>query len=598
MLGVAVLLSVLLGRLVYLQVINHEHYATLSQSNRVKVVPVAPTRGRIFDRNGVVLADNRTAFQLVITPEKTPDLDDTLRRLGEIMTITEDDRERFLKLAQGGRRFERIPLITRLGEDALDRFAVDRHRFPGVDIEPHPTRFYPLGRHAVHVVGYVGRISADDLEQLDQANYRGTSHIGKTGIERYYEAWLHGTVGREEVEENVHGRVLRSLNREPPVPGQDLYLTLDINLQIAAEQAMADWAGSAVALAPKTGEVLALVSNPGYDPNLFVNGIGHDDYNRLLNDPLRPLFNRALRGEYAPASTVKPFMALAALDNDVIAPDTMMYAGPYYQIPDVEHRYRDWKRGGHGWVDMYKAIAVSADVYFYDLAYKLGIDRINAFLGPFGFGEPTGIDLPGEQRGILPSRNWKRANRGESWYHGDTLITGIGQGFFLATPVQIAHATSVLANRGVRFQPRLLHAIRDPVTGETLIEPRQKLGPDIEITHKGHWREVINAMVRVVHGRDGTARRVGLGIKDFQIAGKTGTAQVYSLPQETVDVDDDDRPYKLRNHALFIAFAPADDPQIVVAVVAEHGSSGSGTAAPIARTILDAYFKETGNGAE
>lgn len=591
-LGMALLLLLLLARLFYLQIANYQHYSVLSQDNRVKLVALPPPRGLIYDRNGVVLAENRPSFRLVLTPEEVPDIEDTLQRLGNIIELSDSDRRRFRELLVRMRRFEEVPLKLRLSEEEVARFAIDRHHFPGVEVQAQSTRYYPLGGVAAHALGYVGRINAEELRRLTEegqaANYSGTSHIGKLGIERYYEDLLHGSVGVKKVETNASGRVIRTLERTPPVPGKDLHLSLDIRLQQLAESVLDDYTGAIVAIAPKTGEVLAFVSQPTYDLNLFVNGIDIDTYRALQEDPYTPLFNRALRGQYPPGSTIKPLVALAALEHGVTRPEEHVFCRGYYTLPGVDHRYRDWKRYGHGRMNMTEAIAQSCDVYFYDVAYRLGIDNLSSFMHEFGLGHRTGIDLFGELPGLMPTRAWKRAHRNEPWFHGETLITGIGQGFMLSTPLQLAEATATLANRGERIRPHLLLRIGNggDEPAVAVVEP-----PDtpIKLKQESYWDEVIQAMHRVVHSSTGTARALGRTL-DYQIAGKSGTSQVFSIAQDG-KYDASKLSRELLDHGLFIAFAPVDDPEIAVAVVVEHGSSGSGVAAPMASQVMDAYLE-------
>ncbi|HEY9198346.1 MAG TPA: penicillin-binding protein 2 [Gammaproteobacteria bacterium] len=578
----------LVTRLVYLQVVAHEHFQTLSEDNRVKLQPVPPNRGLIYDRNGVLLADNLPSFRLEIVPEDIADLDATLAELGRIVEIRSADQERFHKLRRRMNRFESVPLRFHLSEEEVARFAINRHRFPGVDIQVGLSRFYPLGSHAGHAIGYVGRINEEELTVIDTGNYRGTTHIGKEGIEKAYENLLHGKVGYDQLETNAEGRTLRVLARQAPVQGSSLYLSLDARLQQIIEQAFGEFNDSAVAIDPRSGEVLAFVSVPGYDPNPFVNGIEYKDYKALNEDPNQPLFNRALRGQYPPGSTLKPFVALAGLENGVIDAHSHTYCPGFYRLPGGEHKYRDWKKGGHGTVDLKLAISQSCDVYFYDLARSLGIDRLHDYLAQFGFGGRTGIDLVGERTGVLPSTAWKRGARKEPWYPGETLISGIGQGFNLTTPLQLAVATATLASYGEFRPPHLVHAVRDP-TGNLapLTFPPARVIP---MTSRKNWEDTLAAMVEVVHGARGTAKKIGIGI-DYQIGGKTGTAQVFGLRQdEKYDAKKIDK--RLHDHALFIAFAPAAAPRIAVAVVVENGGSGSGVAAPITRIILDQYFKD------
>ena len=582
------LIVALIVRLSYLQVVEHDHFRTLSEDNRIKLQPVPPNRGLIYDRNGILLAENLPSYRLEITPEQIKDMDATLDSLSELIEIRGFDRERFEKLRRRMSRFDGVPLRFHLSDEEVASFAVNRHRFPGVDIQAGLSRHYPLGSHAAHAVGYVGRINEEELQVIDPTNYRGTTHIGKEGIEKAYEEQLHGKVGYEQLETNAQGRALRSLSRQPPIPGSSLYLSLDSRLQQAIEQAFTEYNGSAVAIDPRNGEVLAFVSVPGYDPNPFVNGIDYQDYQTLNSDPNQPLFNRALRGQYPPGSTLKPFVALAGLELGVTTPHSHTYCPGFFMLPGSVHKYRDWKRGGHGTVDFNLAIVQSCDVYFYDLARSMGIERLHDFLAPFGFGDRTGIDLVGEKPGLLPNSAWKRAARKEPWYPGETLITGIGQGFNLTTPLQLAVATATLAAYGQYHQPHLVHASRSP-TG-TLTPLSRAPTRSIPVINRDNWDRTLAAMVDVVHSARGTAKRINTGLT-YQIGGKTGTAQVFGIKQEEkYDAELIDK--KLHDHALFIAFAPADAPRIAVAVVAENGGSGSGTAAPIARHILDRYFED------
>ena len=587
---VLIALLTLIGRLAQLQVMQHEHFITLSESNRVRLQPLPPTRGLIFDRNGVLLADNLPSHRLEVTPEQTQDLEKTLRQLQMMVDISEQDINRFLKLSKRNPPYNGIPLRFRLSEEEVARVAVNLHRFPGVEIKADLTRNYPLGKHAVHVIGYVGRIDERELQTIDTSQYLGSTHIGKTGVEKSYEEVLHGQVGYEQVETNAQGRVLRILKSSPPIPGKNIYLTIDIRLQKTAEEALGDYNGAVVAIDPRNGEILALASMPGYDPNLFVNGISVADYKALNTSPDRPLFNRALRGVYPPGSTVKPMIGLAGLEYGVIERYTPVYCPGFYRLPNSKHRFRDWKRGGHGKTSLDKAITQSCDVFFYDLAVNLHINRLHDYLDQFALGRPTGVDLSGEKSGLLPSQEWKRGAYNQPWYVGETLIAGIGQGYMLVTPLQLAHSTAILAMRGkAHFQPRILHATQEQGSDEIRPAPPRTL-PPIEISRPDNWEYVANAMIQVVHGSWGTARAIG---KDspYRIAGKTGTAQVFSLGQDE-KYDADKLKRQLHDHALFIAFAPADNPRIAVAVIAEHGGGGSSVAAPIAKQVLDAYLLE------
>nr|WP_296751624.1 penicillin-binding protein 2 [Thioalkalivibrio sp.] len=586
------LVLLLAGRMFTLQVGAHEHFTTLSENNRLRIEPIPPTRGLIYDRNGILLAENRPAYQLEVTVEQAGDLELLLERLSGFVELSPAEMDRFRASVRQRRPFQPVLLKSGLDDETVARIAVARHELPGVEIEARPVRHYPQGADFAHVVGYVGRINEQDLRRLDMRNYAGTSHTGKTGVERHYEDVLHGTTGHKQVEVNAQGRVIRELSVVPPVPGQDLFLSIDVGLQRAARDALAPHDGAVVAIDPATGEVLALVSKPGFDPNPFVNGISHRDFSALQSDPHKPLFNRALSGQYPPGSTLKPIVALAGLEENVTTAERRMFATGYYQLPGHERRYRDWRRGGHGWVDMNRAIAVSSDVYFYDLGHKLGIDRMAPMLGAFGVGSRVGIDATGERPGILPSREWKRSVQNLQWFPGETLITAIGQGYMLTTPLQLADVTSTLANRGQRVQTRLVRAIRDGADGEPLAEPLRYLDP--VIASDAHWDVIHQALIDAVHARHGTAwGSVGSTSHTYRIAGKTGTAQVFSLaPDQEYDESKLDR--RLWDHALFIGYAPAEAPEIAVAVLAEHGGSGGRVAAPIARRVIDAYLTSLG----
>lgn len=506
--GMLVLAAMLVisWRMVQLQVVDHQHFTTLSRENRVKVLPLPPTRGLIYDRKGVLLAQNRPAYSLEITPEQVADLDQTLAELAEVIEIGEEDLERFWQLKRRKRRFDSVPIRVNLSQDETAQFAVHRHRFPGVDIKAQLLRHYPHDVKTTHVLGYVGRVSQKDLEQIDVSNYSGTSHIGKNGVEKTYESALHGGVGLEQVEVNAAGRKVRTLEQTAPEPGVDVHLHIDIGLQEVAMKALGDNNGAAVAIDPKNGAVLAFVSQPGYDPNLFVEGISSKDYKALQQDENRPLTNRALRGQYPPGSTIKPFMGLAGLENRAIEYDTSVYCPGHFQLPGNTHRYRDWKKGGHGSMDLDSAIVQSCDVYFYKLAYELGVDRIHDFLGQFGFGERTGIDLTGESGGLLPSREWKRRARRQPWYPGETLIIGIGQGYFLTTPLQLAAATAAIANGGTYYIPHVVDYLRSRDTGE--INPIPPSAHTIPVGMRQNWTDVRDGMLHVVESNRGTAKRI------------------------------------------------------------------------------------------
>ena len=584
---VAILTLVLVGRLVHLQVYKHQHFTTLSENNRVKIVPVAPTRGLIFDRQGEILAQNLPAYSLEVVPEVIEDVDALIAELREIISITDTDEEEFRAALARKRRFEKVPLRLRLDDREVARFSVNRHRFPGVDIGARLTRNYPFGELGVHLVGYVGRINKRELDRIDQADYRGTSHIGKTGIEASYEDWLHGKVGYQRVETNAQGRILRVLERHDPVPGRNLFLTMDAKLQGTAEAALGDENGAIVALDPMTGAVLAMASNPGFDPNLFAHGIDIETYRSLQRSSERPLFNRAVNGQYPPGSTIKPFLGLAGLERDISHTRGESWCPGWFKLPGGKRRYRDWKKYGHGRIGLHDAIVQSCDVFFYELALALGIDRMHEYLSSFGFGERTGIMLGSESRGLMPSRTWKRSARGQAWFPGETVISGIGQGYILATPLQLASATAAIATRGMRLRPKVVDRAVSPASGE-IEEVEPETITTIESPDLSNWERIVEAMAGVVHGERGTARRIN-GEIAYRMAGKTGTAQVFSIGQnEEYDAEKLDK--KLHDHGLFIAFAPVEQPRIAVAVVVEHGGDGSTAAAPLARIVIDAYL--------
>ncbi len=581
----------LLGsRMAQLQVMQHEHFTTLSDGNRMRLQPLPPTRGLIFDRNGVLLAGNLPSHRLEITREQLEQsFDDTVQQLRDLVAIEPVDVDRFRRLSRNRAPYSGVPLRFNLSEDEVARLSVNLHRMPGVRIEADLTRHYPLGPQAVHTVGYVGRIDDREMQIIDVRQYAGSTHIGKTGIERSYEQLLHGRVGHQRVETNAQGRVLRVLDKTPPVPGMNLYLSLDIRLQQYAKEALGEQSGAVVAIDPRNGEVLAFVSTPDYDPNLFVNGISHTDYRALNTHPERPLFNRALLGAYPPGSTIKPMMSVAGFSTGVADHNRSVFCPGFFTLPgQSSRRFRDWLRTGHGTVNMVRAVAESCDVYYYQLALDMGIERMYEHLTQFGFSYTTGIDLVGERAGLIPSPEWKRRVHNQPWYTGETVIAGIGQGYMLTTPLQLAHATAALAMRGQRFRPRLLYATQGQNgRGYALTEP--ELLPPVGYDDPTGWRYINHSMIEVVHGRRGTARRIGQGL-DYQIAGKTGTSQVFGLGQDE-EYDAGRLPRHLHDHALFIAYAPADQPQIAIAAIVEHGGGGSSVAAPVVRQILDGYFR-------
>jgi len=584
-----VLVCVILGRLVFLQVINHGHFTTLSHENRLKIVPLSPPRGVIYSGDGVVLAENRPSFDLVVVPENAPEIDATLRELASLLSLREEELERFSRQVRHSRRFEHVTLRSDLTPEELAIFSVNRFRFPGFFVEAGLSRHYPLAEATAHVIGYVARISQPDLDSIDQANYSATTHIGKTGIEKSREESLHGQVGYQKVEVNAQGRILRVVERTAPIPGADLHLTLNVGMQTTAIEAMAGRKGAVIAIDPATGGILVFASTPSYDPNAFVNGIGRTLYRSWSTSAERPLFNRALQGQYPPGSTVKPFVALAGLEFGTRQADQQTWCPGWYSLPGTTHRYRDWLKRGHGHVDLEHSLAQSCDVYYYKLAEELGIERLHQMLARFGLGQITGVDVPGEGAALLPSPEWKRRTRNLPWYPGETLIAGIGQGFMLTTPLQLAYATSILATRGEAMVPHFLAQIEG---GEEQppIQADINRRASVDLDDDKHWDIVIAGMHAVVHGATGTARASGAG-SPVLFAGKTGTAQVYGVAQD-VDAKTQEVPDHLKDHALFIAFAPLDMPRIAIAVVVENGGGGSSVAAPIARRLIDEFFAE------
>lgn len=580
---VSVLILGLVVRLVYLQIVGHEHYALLAKNNRIKVSAIPPTRGIIYDRKGRILAQNLPSYSLEIIPEQVKDMEDTLHRLQILLDLTDDVLDDFRKQQKRHKRFDSVPLLLSLSEDEVAKFAVARPFFPGVDIHAILVRYYPYGILTSHVVGYVGRINEKELKELPEAEYSGTFYIGKVGIELAYETQLHGKAGYTEIETNAQGRPINVLNKVEPLAGANLYLTLDMDLQKTAYDSLEGYDGALVAIEVKTGDVLAFVSHPSFDPNPFVNGISSKAYKALQDSEDQPMFNRALRGLYPPGSTVKPFVGLAGLEYNVITSNRSIYCPGYFQLPNVRHRFRDWAKWGHGSTNLNDAITQSCDVYFYNLALTLGIDRMHDFLQQFGFGEKTGIDLVGEKGGTLPSQQWKKAAKKGSWVAGDTIITGIGQGFTQVSPLQLARATATLANRGKVVTPYLV----DRMVNVNNTQPGPAQSGKVIPLQERNVDDVIAGMVNVIHGARGTAKGLAKGIS-YKIAGKTGTAQVYSVKQnESYNKNID---LKLRDHALFISFAPADDPQIAVAVVVENGGHGGTTAAPMAAKVIKQYL--------
>jgi penicillin-binding protein 2 len=593
---VALLATALLGRAFYLQIMQHEYYIQRAENNRISLASVAPNRGLILDRKDRILAENYSAYTLEVTRAKTPDLEATLAEVSKLIEITPGELRRFRRLLDESNEFETVPLKSKLTDEEVAILAANRYRLPGTEVKARLFRNYQAGPGMAHVVGFVGRINDRDLKSLRESgreqNYKGSVHIGKTGLEQSYETLLHGRTGFDQMETDASGRAVRTLSRIPPVPGKDLRLYLDKDLQAVAEHAFGDYLGGLVALDPNTGGVLALVSKPGFDPNLFVDGIDPETWKALNESPDRPMVNRVLRGIYPPGSTIKPFMGLAGLELGVRKPgDTIVDPG-YFSLPNSSHQFRDWKQGGHGIVDLHRAIAQSCDTYFYKLAVDMGIDRMHDYLAKFSFGEKTGIDLDGESSGLLPSREWKERRWKKEWYPGETVIAGIGQGYHLTNPLQLATATAMLANGGKRIEPRLVQAVRDPFThvwqpqpvvvhGQVMIDPE-----NLAVVRQG----MMDAM-----RPGGTAAAAAAGAP-YTIAGKTGTAQVVGIKQGA-RYDAKSLSRKNRDHALFIAYAPAENPTIVVAVLVENGGHGGSTAAPIARAVFDFYLtgKRPGN---
>jgi penicillin-binding protein 2 len=584
-----VVVAGLMARYFWLQVIKHEEFSTQSTDNQVKLVPVAPNRGLIYDRRGRPIAENLPAYRLELVPEKVEDEEETIAALGQMVELPEDVLERFNKDRKRYRSFEAVPLKFNLSEEEVARFAVDRHRYPGVDVVPYLSRYYPYKDLLTHVLGYVGRIDENDLAGIDQDDYRANSHIGKSGIEKQYEQRLHGRSGLETIESNVQGRVIQVLERQDPRHGDDLVLSLDIAVQQAAWEALGDRPGSVVAIKPDDGSVLAMVSKPGFDPNPFVYGISAAAYKAILDAPGRALFNRAIQGSFEPGSTLKPFVGLAALEKGVATPERRVFSNGKFFLPGVDRPYRDWREGGHGWVNIETALEMSVNTYFYQIAVELGIDDMHDYLQHFGFGQVTGVDLPGESAGVLPSRAWKRGRYNLPWYPGETVIAGIGQGFNVVTPMQLAVALSTLVNDGQRFEPRLLYAAKQP--GEEKVQKiMAPVADGIPVVNPTNWDAVRSGMRRVIHGPAGSARAL-LPLNGFEMAGKSGTAQVVKQSQDE-DKQSADVAAHLRHHALFIAYAPYDQPSIVVAVVVEHGGGGSREAAPVAKSVIEAWLAQ------
>lgn len=586
---VVLMFGVIIVNMYHLQVSSYQVYQTRSEGNRIKVVPLAPNRGLITDRNGILLADNRPVFSLELVPEQIDDMAATLAALADIIEISEEQQTNFLKEVSQQRRFNSIAIKEQLNDEEVAIISVNLHRFPGVTVEARLSRHYPFGDLFTHALGYIGRINTTDLSRLEEneqlANYAATRDIGKIGLERYYEAELHGTMGYQEVEVNNRGRLIRVLRSVPASSGKNIRLNLDVGLQLTAQQILLEKRGAIVAMDPRDGAVLAFYSNPSYDPNLFVHGISSTNYNALLNSPDRPLINRVTQGIYPPASTIKPHLALLGLETNTITPTTRIWDPGYFQLPGVEHRYRDWKRWGHGWVDVYSAIVESCDTFFYDMGVKLGIDRISDYMQSMGFGEKSGVDIFEESNTNMPSRGWKRARHNQPWYHGDTVAVSIGQGYWTTTPLQLLVTTAVLLNDGQQPTPHLAKELTNELGTDTV---STSLKDVIPVVNPSNWQVVRDAMLQTVNTQKGTAFNAFRGAS-YTAGGKTGTAQVVSIAQDA-KYDANAINERHRDNAMYIGYAPADAPTIVIAVTVENTGGGGSTAAPIARQMLDYYF--------
>lgn len=586
---VVLMFGVIIVNMYHLQVSSYQVYQTRSEGNRIKVVPLAPNRGLITDRNGILLADNRPVFSLELVPEQIDDMAATLTALAELIEISEEQQTNFLKEVRQQRRFNSIAIKEQLNDEEVAIVSVNLHRFPGVTVEARLSRHYPFGDLFTHALGYIGRINTSDLSRLEEneqlANYAATRDIGKIGLERYYEAELHGTMGYQEVEVNNRGRLIRVLRSVPASSGKNIRLNLDVGLQLTAQQIMLEKRGAIVAMDPRDGAVLAFYSNPSYDANLFVHGISSTNYNALLNSPDRPLINRVTQGIYPPASTIKPHLALLGLETNTITPTTRIWDPGYFQLPGVEHRYRDWKRWGHGWVDVYSAIVESCDTFFYDMGVKLGIDRISDYMQSLGFGEKSGIDIFEESNTNMPSRGWKRARHNQPWYHGDTVAVSIGQGYWTTTPLQLLVTTAVLLNDGMQPTPHLAKELTNSLGTDSVSTSLKHATP---VVNPRNWQVVRDAMLQTVNTQKGTAFNAFRGAS-YTAGGKTGTAQVVSIAQDA-KYDANAINERHRDNAMYVGYAPAEAPTIVISVTVENTGGGGSTAAPIARQMLDYYF--------
>lgn len=583
------MIGVLFANLYYLQIDQFESYQTRSNSNRIKVIPSAPPRGLIYDRNGVLLAENQPQFSLEIIPEQVQNLKQTVEELTTLLNLDPQITGRFLDDARHHRRFNPITLAEQLTEEQVATFSVNQYRFPGCSIEAYLKRYYPYGNILPHALGYVARINTRDLQRLDQEgklpNYEATHDIGKQGVEKYYEDQLHGQSGYQEVEVNNKGRIIRTLKYQPPQAGQDLYLGIDIRLQKRGYELMQGRKGAIVMMDPRDGSVLAFVSAPSYDPNIFVRGVSAKEYSALLNDPDRPLINRVSQGGYSPASTVKPLLSIMGLNEGAITPTYRYFGGPAFQIPGTARKFRDWRRGGHGWLDVYRAIEVSADTFFYDLAYRVGIDKIHEYMSKFGFGDYSGLDLYEESTGVLPSREWKQKRHRQNWFQGDTISVGIGQGYWTATLIQLARAHSILTQHGRNITPHIGYSLGHGDQQTKIDMPDQ---PPLQVKDDSYWGVSMQGMYLVNNGPEGSGRHAFAGTP-YKSGGKSGTAQVVGM-KENQRYDASKLKAEHRDNALFVSFAPFDNPEIVCAVILENAGGGSKNAAPIARAMLDAYM--------
>jgi penicillin-binding protein 2 len=588
-LGMVALMLVLLGNLYYLQVESFDTYQTRSNDNRIRVVPVAPPRGLIYDTNGVLLAENRPVYSLEIVPEEAGDIDKMADELIALLGLPEGTKEKFLAEVKRQRRFKPVSLYEKLTEKQVAVFSVDQHNYPGASIEAYLKRYYPFGDTLTHALGYVAKINTRDVERLDKedklANYAATKDIGKQGVEKFYEDQWHGVAGYQEVEVNNRGRVVRTLKFQAPQPGKDIYLNIDIRLQLRAQQLLAGQRGAIVMMDPKTGAILAMESSPSYDPNLFVTGISTTNYSGLLNDPARPLVNRTTQGIYAPASTVKPMMSVMGLNEGAITPQYRYFGGPTFSIPGTTKKFRDWRRWGHGWLDVYRAIEVSADTYFYDLAYRVGIDKIHEYMTQFGFGQYSGVDLYEETRGVMPSREWKMKRWRQPWYQGDTISIGIGQGYWSATPIQLAKAISILTQNGHDVTP---HLLKSTVSLDGSVPAPINTKVALKTKSDSYWQVAQQGMWRVNQGKEGSGRHAFANTA-YVSGGKSGTAQVVGLKENQI-YNAATTKVEHRDNALFVAYAPFEAPKAVVALVLENAGGGSKNAAPVARQMLDSYL--------